>query len=325
MPHQTSQTDPPAMYTNLLQNLEIWHHPTLNYMLQHSPILPQMWEQVQIIPLPNPTPKGLLPQKFSHAPPKVANMISSSNTLKVIAEPRNLATPHSEPYATTLLHPPPSARTNLNHPHYTLHTSQPNTEGSLLPWKISHASPNIANIAAPLPQPLGTNFMYSWDRNPVYNQHHEFLNPHQPPHPNFPIPNQTYPQNLSHFPSNPPISYSHTRSPYSEFSDYRPFSSHNSPSFHTNLSPESTPTSFHSQTPSLSTNGFEDFYGDDDNNDPQDQDQQEHKATQYNSEENDVYKNQDFYSGEDDQYGDNNYSRNDYELTNSNEDDWDCQ
>ena len=50
--------------------------------------------------------------------------------------------------------------------------------------------------------------MYSWDRNPVYNQHHEFWNPHQPPqwfytHPNFPIPHQTYPQNLSHFLSHP--------------------------------------------------------------------------------------------------------------------------
>jgi len=172
--------------------------------------------------------------------------------------------------------------------------------------------------------------MYSWDRNPVYNQHHEFWNPHQPPqwfytHPNFPIPHQTYPQNLSHFPSHPPISYSRTRSPYSEFSDYRPPSSHNSSSLHTNLSPESTPTCFHSQTPSPSTNGFEDFYGDDDDDDPQDQDQQEHQATQYNSEENDVYENQDFYSGEDDQYEDNNYSSNDYELTNSSEDDWNYQ
>ena len=62
-PHQTSQTHPPApMHTNLLQNLEIWHHCTLDYMLQHSPTLPQIWEQVQIIPLTPyilPMTKGL--------------------------------------------------------------------------------------------------------------------------------------------------------------------------------------------------------------------------------------------------------------------------
>ena len=41
-PHQTLQTHPPALtHTNLLQNLEIWHHPTLDYMLQHSPTLPK--------------------------------------------------------------------------------------------------------------------------------------------------------------------------------------------------------------------------------------------------------------------------------------------
>ncbi|KIJ95794.1 hypothetical protein K443DRAFT_11144, partial [Laccaria amethystina LaAM-08-1] len=89
---------------------------------------------------------------------------------------------------------------------------------------------------------------------------------------------------------------------------YRPPSSRNSPSLHTNLSPTSSPTSFHSQTPSPSINEFEDFYSDNDDNYPQDQDQH------------------DFYSEEDnDQYEDNNCNNDYRESTYNNEDDWDYQ
>jgi hypothetical protein len=225
-------------------------------------------------------------------------MILSSNTLKFIADPQKFAIPHSESHTTTLLHPPPSARISLNHPNHILHTFQPNVERSFLPRFFSHASPNIANIAAPLPQPLGTN---PWHRNPLYNRHHELWNPHQPP-----------------------------QSPYSEFSDYRPPSSRNSPSIHTIPSPSSTPISFHSQTPTPSDDGFEEYYphedspSDDDDNYPQDQDQQveTYTTTKNDSELNDMYENHDFYSEEeDDQHEDNN----DYESTCSSENDWDYQ